>query len=209
MPNPLTIRFAPLWRRLGAKADPEPIANDLVARWSEPWRHYHTAAHLEACLAQLDAHRTLAHEPDLVEIAIWFHDAIYAPRASDNEARSAELAKGVLSVAGVSENFRAKVERLVLATRFHQTDEDPDTALLLDIDLSILGADYETYAAYADAIRREFDWVPAPEFRSKRAAVLSRFLQRPRLFLTAPFSTRLEYYARANLAHEIQRLSGA
>lgn len=209
MRNALPIRFAALWRRVGATTAPESLANDLLARWSEPWRHYHAASHLETCLSLLDANRALAAEPDLVEIALWFHDAVYDPRASDNETRSAVLATSALDVAGVSEIAITKVERLVLATRLHQADEDPDTALLLDIDLSVLGADAETYKAYSAAIRREFAWVSAGEFSRKRTAVLSRFLQRPRLFHTAPFLTRFETSARANLAREIRRLSGA
>lgn len=209
MPVPLPLRFASLWTRLSATTNPVSVATDLITRWSEPHRHYHALDHLETCLAQLDAHRTLADEPNIIELALWFHDAVYDPRASDNEARSARLAADTLRAAGLPESAISKVERLILATRAHEADGDPDTALLLDIDLSILGASPDAYQTYAAAIRREYAWVPEPDYRAKRAAILSRFLQRPRSFLTEPFFTRHEALARANLAREIQTLAHA
>lgn len=199
-------RFAQLWLALGAAGDPDPVARDLLARWSEPQRHYHALAHLEACLAGLDTHRALSTDPAAVEAALWFHDAIYDPRAADNEARSATLAAAVLRAARVAEATVAKIENLVLATRAHESGEDPDTALLLDLDLAILGATPADYQAYAAAIRREYAWVPEADYRRKRAAVLARFLSRPRLYLTAPFFGRHEAAARINLAAEITAL---
>ena len=200
-------RFARHWLALGADGDPDPVTHNLLTRWAEPQRHYHTLAHLEDCLAGLNAHRALAADPAAVGVALWFHDAIYDPRATDNEARSAALAGVVLRSARVAEPTVAKIERLILATRAHEPDADPDTALLLDLDLAILGAPPATYQAYAAAIRREYSWGPGADYRRKRAAVLTRFLQRPRLYLTAPFFARHEAAARANLAAEIAALS--
>jgi predicted metal-dependent HD superfamily phosphohydrolase len=142
-----------------------------------------------------------------LETALWFHDAIYDPHTADNEARSAALAVSVLRTARIAASAIAKVERLILATRAHETDANPDTTLLLDIDLAILGSSPAAYQTYAAAIRREYAWVPESEYRTKRAAILTRFLQRPRLFLTEPFFASHETRARANLAEEIQALS--
>jgi predicted metal-dependent HD superfamily phosphohydrolase len=63
------------------------------------------------------------------------------------------------------------------------------------------------YDAYAEAIRREYDWVPEEAYRTGRAAVLERFLTRPRLYHTAAMTTH-EPAARANLRREIERLRG-
>lgn len=181
------------------------IAHDLLARWAEPHRRYHTLAHLEACLAGLDGHRELAIDPVAVEAALWFHDAIYDPRATDNEARSAALAVMSLQAGGVAKERIAKINRLILATSHRiagDADMDPDTVLLLDLDLAILGAPANDYYAYAAAIRREYIWVPEADFRQKRAAVLAAFLQRPRIYGTARFFSCHEETARANLAAE-------
>lgn len=200
-------RFAQVWLELAAEGDPAPIAADLVARWTEPQRHYHTLTHLDHCIAGLDTHCALAEHPEELEAALWFHDAVYDPRAADNELRSAALAREVLTHAKVAASRVARVEQLILATRAHETDGATDTALLLDLDLAILGAAPDSYASYADAIRREYVWVPEAAYRQKRAAVLQRFLARPALFLTPMLHQHYEAQARQNLAAEITKLT--
>lgn len=200
-------RFAHALVALGADRVPESLAPDLVARWSEPHRHYHTLDHLEACLASLDAHQGLATNPTVVEIALWFHDAIYDPRAPDNEERSAILAADALRSAGVVETHVQSICHLILATRTHADADDPDTALLLDLDLFVLGTPADQYLRYSAAIRREYAWVPEPDYQRKRAMILTRFLERSCIYKNAVFFSRLEASARANLATEIARLN--
>jgi predicted metal-dependent HD superfamily phosphohydrolase len=200
-------RFSRIWRSLAADGDPAPVATALLTRWSEPWRHYHTLEHLDHCLTGLDQCRSLADDPSELEVALWFHDAIYDPHSPDNEIQSAALARETLTRAQVNEPRVERVERLILATRTHVSDGNADTALLLDLDLSVLGAAPTRYADYADAIRREYAWVPEATYRQKRVALLGRFLTRPALFLTPRFYQSHEAPARRNLAEEIARLS--
>lgn len=206
MPSHLD-RFRHVWRELAATGDSVSVEHDLLRRWSEPPRSYHTLAHLDKCLADLDAHRALAGDAAVVEAALWFHDAVYDPHAADNELRSAALAREVLTNASVSADRVDRIEQLVLATRTHETDGSPDTSLLLDLDLSILGSAPDVYADYAVAIRQEYAWVPEADYRRKRAAVLQRFLDRPTLFLTKPFQQLYETQARQNLLTEIKHLA--
>lgn len=200
-------RFRQVWLQLAAVGDPEPIASDLLTRWSERHRHYHNLDHLDHCLSGLNTHRKLADDAPALQIALWFHDAVYDPRAPDNEIRSAALAREVLNRANVSSDRVDHIEKLILATRTHESDGSTDTALLLDLDLAILGSSPDAYLRYAEAIRREYAWVPEAEYREKRAAVLQRFLGRVALFLTPPFHQRYEVEARQNLATEIARLA--
>ena len=100
--SPSPERFIALARRLGARTDPAPVAADLLSRWSEPARTYHSLRHLDDCLAELDAAPTLGADGDMVEGALWFHDAVYDPRAGDNEDRSATLARERLTKIGVT-----------------------------------------------------------------------------------------------------------
>lgn len=199
-------RFPQVWFALASVGDPAPVAADLLARWAEPWRHYHTLAHLAHCIDGLDTHRELAENPAEIEAALWFHDAVYDPRAADNEVRSAALAREVFTRAKVAATHVDRIDQLILATRAHETDGTADTALLLDLDLAVLGASPADYARYAEAIRREYAWVPEPEYRAKRAAVLRRFMARPALFLTPSLHRLFEAPARRNLAAEIERL---
>lgn len=199
-------RFTRLWIELAAVGNPAPVASELLARWSEPRRHYHTIAHLDHCLAGLDRHATLAEDVAVVEAALWFHDAVYDPRANDNELLSAALARNVFTRANVSPHRIDLIEQLILGTRTHESDGSPDNALLLDLDLAVLGSEPDAYARYAGAIRLEYDWVPESTYRQKRAGVLDRFLKRPALYLTKPFHRLYESRARQNIADEIARL---
>ncbi|MEU7920464.1 HD domain-containing protein [Micromonospora zamorensis] len=182
----------------------------LLARWREPHRHYHTVAHLTAVLDVVDEHADLAGRPDVVRLAAWFHDAVYDPRAAGdaNERDSAALAESVLAGLGVPAPTAAEVRRLVLLTAGHTVAPgDPDGALLCDADLAVLAAPPADYDRYAAAIRREYAHVPEPAFRAGRAAVLTGLLALPALFRLPPLATRWEEPARDNVRRELAALS--
>lgn len=186
---------------------PSPVLHDLRARYAEPQRHYHTLAHIEHLLALLDEYRAQVRDRRLVALAIWFHDAIYEPKRTNNEARSAELARGVLRSLHEPAATIESVERMVLATAGHRwTDGQADTALFLDLDLSILGAEPATYDRYTEQVRAEYAFVPGWLFRFKRGHLLRQWLARPALYFTEALRARFESAARANLARELQAL---
>jgi predicted metal-dependent HD superfamily phosphohydrolase len=202
-------RFALLCRRLGAKGDAAPVATDLLRRWAEPGRAYHGHAHLRHCLARLDDTPGDGVDHDLVEAALWFHDAIYDPRATDNEARSAELARGALTGLGVPDKIAGRVAELVLLTRHGEAPDSAEGQLLCDVDLSILGESAEEFDRYDQAIRREYAWVPEPIYRRERSAVLRGLLAREPLYATPRFRERYELAARDNLRRALARLGDA
>jgi predicted metal-dependent HD superfamily phosphohydrolase len=198
-----------LWGELGAQEINRGVFNQLVSAYSEPQRHYHTLQHLRECLAHLDAAATLARRPAEVELALWFHDAVYDPQRPDNEERSADWAARSVRAAGCGEDVAQRVAALVLATKSHQAppDADADTQLLLDIDLAILGASPARFAEYGRQVRAEYAHVADDAFRERRKRVLSSFLARPRIYATAAYHDALEQRARANLRAEIDALS--
>jgi predicted metal-dependent HD superfamily phosphohydrolase len=154
-------------------------------------------------IGQARAFQAELANPAAVILAVWYHDAIYRPRRSDNEAESAALARRDLGALGAIGDLIEVVIRLIQATQRHQPPTGlPDAALFLDSDLAILGNPPPVYAAYRAAIRREYRWVPAPIYRRKRAEVLTAFLERERIYLTQRYRA-LEEPARANLAAEI------
>ncbi|MEU8299350.1 metal-dependent phosphohydrolase [Micromonospora sp. NPDC048909] len=183
----------------------------LLRRWREPHRHYHTVDHLTAVLDVVDAYAGLAGRPDLVRLAAWCHDAIYDPRASGdaNERDSAELADRLLVGLGLPAGAVTEVHRLVLLTAGHAVaTDDGDGALLCDADLAVLATSPPVYDRYAAAIRREYAHVPDPDFRVGRARVLSGLLALPALFRLPPLAGRWERPARANLHRELTALTG-
>jgi len=188
--------------------DCDAVFHDLVARYGEAHRAYHTFAHVESLLALLDGERV--PEREAVELAVWFHDAVYDPARSDNEERSAALAAGALTGLAVPEALVERVRSLILVTKHHDAGADDAAAVLVDADLSVLGADQAAYDAYARAIRVEYAWVPEAAYRAGRARVLASFLARDGIYVTAAFRERFEARARVNLARERQKLeSGA
>jgi predicted metal-dependent HD superfamily phosphohydrolase len=172
----------------------------LVALYSEGHRHYHNLQHLSECLGEFDRIKDAAHDPSALEFAIWFHDAIYKPRASDNEERSADLAKESLRERG---ELSDAVATLILATKTHIATSHPDALLLIDIDLAILAQPRARFDEYEQQIRQEYAWVPKIIFKPKRAAILRGFLDRPRLYQTEFFFERYEQPARANIERSL------
>lgn len=205
---------------------PEQAGADLVRRYEEPHRRYHTTAHLAEVLDQVDALAAEADDAEAVRLAAWFHDAIYDPSADDNEERSAALAERVLTEIGRSPGTVAEVARLVRLTATHDPAHGPadadrnradrngtarnradrNGAVLCDADLAILAAEPARYAAYAAAVREEYAAVPDEAFRRGRAAVLRRLLDLPALFHTAAGRERWEETARHNLRAELMLL---
>jgi predicted metal-dependent HD superfamily phosphohydrolase len=198
-------RWIATWRDLGVAAPPG-IFEEVMARYAEPHRRYHTERHLEECFVELEAVRGEAERPAEVEIALWFHDAIYDPRAKDNEERSAEWTRAVLARAGARADVGERVAGLIMATRHAAEPVGADACVLVDVDLAILGAPPARFDEYERDVRAEYAWVPDLVFRRERRKILERMLARPRLFATARMHELYEERARANLARSVRRL---
>jgi len=201
------IRWNETLRLLGVAPTPAlaALGEDLLARYREPHRHYHTVVHLDDCLAQAQQVRTQFQQAGEVEFALWFHDAIYDTRKSDNEQRCADWARQSAVAAGVNAAAADRIHALILSTRHAALPLDPDAALLIDIDLSILGAEAARFDAYETEVRSEYHWVPMFLFNLKRKQLLREFLARPHIYSSSEYQRRLEARARANLARSIAR----
>jgi predicted metal-dependent HD superfamily phosphohydrolase len=197
-----TARLADCLRTLGATGDLD--LSPLAARYAEPHRAYHTAEHIAECLAWLDRARDAAERPAELEAAIYFHDAVYDPRAHDNEARSAELFRDLATSARIPSETVERVAALIESTARHASDHG-DAALLSDIDLSILGAPPLRYARFERDVRREYAMYDDASYRQGRAHVLRSFLEGIQLYRTPRFA-RLEATARENLTGALAAL---
>lgn len=180
------------------------VGDDLLARWSEPHRHYHTVDHLQAVLTLVNDHADQAADAVAVRLAAWFHDAVYDPLRVDNEESSALLAEAVLPELSVPAAVVAEVARLVRLTASHDPmPGDRNAAVLTDADLAILAAPPATYAAYTRAVRREYAHLDDATFAAGRAGVLANLLELPRLFGLPALRDRWEDTARDNLNAEL------
>jgi predicted metal-dependent HD superfamily phosphohydrolase len=199
-------RWRQLWRDAGLSGNADPAGRDLLARYDEPHRHYHTLRHIEHCLDEFETSRSSAADSEVVALAVWYHDAVYDPRRADNEERSADLAVATLSAAGFPSGRVARVADLIQASAHRGVPDAGDAALFVDIDLSILGAAPGFFDEYERQIRAEYGWVDEAVFRTRRASVLEGFLARPVIYCTAHFRDRYEAPARRNLQRSLDRL---
>ncbi|MEV7417757.1 hypothetical protein [Streptomyces sp. NPDC089919] len=208
-----TAQLEARWRATVAAArdtdtpDPAPYAARLLAAWAEPQRRYHTTAHLAAVLDHLDVLGGHATDLPAVQLAAWFHDAVYRPDRSENEERSAALAERALPELGIDDATTAEAARLVRLTVGHDpAPGDRNGEALCDADLAVLAGPPAAYAGYAAAVREEYGFVPEEAFRAGRADVLRHLLALPRLFRTPHGAAHWEAPARANLTTELTLL---
>jgi predicted metal-dependent HD superfamily phosphohydrolase len=188
------------------------LLDRLLARHREKHRRYHTATHVAWVIRHVD--ELAAAEPfehlDEVVAAAFYHDAIYEPASPANERASARLARRDLAALGWPEDAVERIGAMIEATEHgHPGNGVPsgDTAILLDADLAILGADPAGYSAYVAGVRAEYRHVTDDDWRAGRADVLRRFLERPTIYVTTTAQDRWEARARANLAAELAELA--
>ncbi|GLY84662.1 HD domain-containing protein [Actinoallomurus iriomotensis] len=186
---------------------PEALGAELLRRYAEPHRRYHTTEHLAEVLDHVDELAGEAADADTVRLAAWFHDAVYDPMRGDNEERSAVLAERMLADTDLPAATVAEVARLVRLTATHDpAEDDRDGAVLCDADLAVLAAPPDRYAAYAAAVREEYAAVPDEAFRAGRAEILRALLALPALYRTAPARERWDAAARHNVETELMLL---
>ena len=200
-------RWLKLMRALGLGAS-EDTFHSLSAAYSEKHRHYHTGKHVQTCLEHLDRCVSQAQHPEEVELALWFYDAIYNPLSGNNEQKSATWASSFLRDNGASPEVIERVHWLIMVTEHNVETRTMDESLLVDIDLSILGASGKTYDEFEEAVRKEYRIIPMFIYRQKRAEVLKSFLQRPHIYKNEPFRSERERQAQVNLSNAICRLVG-
>ncbi|HKO51563.1 MAG TPA: hypothetical protein VJV79_27830 [Polyangiaceae bacterium] len=204
--NELRARFLRALSEASAQRSGGPLFEELLARYGEAHRRYHTIAHVDACLGFFDWYRGSAEHPERVELALWFHDAVSDPAASDNEQRSALLARARLAELGLPREAIDDIEAHVLATKGHR-GSGPDTKLVIDLDLGILAAPAPTFARFEREIRQEYGHVPQQTFAIGRRALLSGFLARRAIYSVPALREELEAPARQNLEQRILELA--
>jgi len=196
-----TAYWAPLAKRLGL---PDAMLADLITAYGEPHRRYHTLVHI---VEMLDCHaksRHLAGNPDTIDLAIWFHDCIYDGKLEfgENERLSADRLGAVY--AG---DCSAAAQALIRHSAGHAASDDPDVQLFCDLDLYRLGVPFEAFDQHGKDVRAEYAWIEEEVWMTKRNAFFQGLLDRPVIYQTEYWRSRLEKQARDNLSRTIESLS--
>ena len=209
MSTTLHDRWNALCVRVGAfkSAEEADLTFDMLRTlYAHPVRSYHNLDHIQQLLGAFDQSRMLAEEPDLVEFALWLHDCVYFAERPDNEDRSADAASMIAGLLGCKPEFTARVRECIMVTRHSKSPGRGDTALIADIDLTILGASAAEYDEYRRRIRHEFEFATDEQFLQGRTAFVLRMIDKARIFATPFWFVALEEKARDNLSRELDNL---
>ena len=195
-------------------AEVEATGAELLARWAEPHRRYHSTRHLVEMFWALedltDAGELGDANAALGRIAAWLHDAVYDPAAvvGGNESASAELAELLLARVRLDAAALTTVVELVRMTADHAVRRDSALHRALhDADLWILASPEQRFDEYCEQVREEYATVPEERFRAARAQILNNLVGDRGIYLTAYGRQRWDGPARANLDRELARLS--
>lgn len=188
-------------------AEPVKVFRALEVHYEGRRRKYHTARHINECLAELGRSRHPEAANPLIEYALWFHDAFYNTFSSKNELRSADWAAHVLEQSRAPPESIGLVRSLILVTRHGEKPADPAHQLMRDVDLAILGADPDRFREFELQIRAEYWWVPTALYRKQRCAILQSFIMRQSVYSTHEFRERYERLARNNIAWALDQLN--
>lgn len=195
-----------LWKEMGACGRPNKVFSEIIHRYTEPHRFYHSLGHIRRCLDEFVPARKIAHDPTAVEAALWGHDLVYDTHANDNEEKSAELFSEFLQSASLAQPFIDKVCNFILLTKHRCTPQEFDAQLVLDIDIAGLGKTFDEFMVDGIAIRLEYSWVSEIDFHARRKNILELFLNRPHIYHTDFFRRKYEKNARENLFRAIKEL---
>jgi predicted metal-dependent HD superfamily phosphohydrolase len=206
MKTPEFSSWSSLCTAAGAKSGISRTYEALVSLYDEGARAYHNLQHIAQCLEEFNALKSLAANPSAVALALWYHDAVYDPRAGDNETESAKVAMTDLATMGIEGALPEKVRELIMMTKHERIPSETDACVVVDVDLSILGQPAEVFDAYDRGIRAEYSWVSDDQFWPKRGDFLKSLLSRERIYHTSACRKRLERVARDNLERAVRRI---
>ena len=191
------------WQELGVASIDDNLLGKLLTCYSEPHRKYHSLEHLKECFAHLKTLRSIAEHPAEIELALWFHDAIYKTTRKDNEERCALWAKESALSNGLPADVADRIYNLIIVTKHTTAPKTQDEKIIVDIDLGILGAPQERFALYEKQVAAEYWWVPWPLYPIMRRNVLKTFLSRKHIYYTNEFHSLYETQARENLTQSL------
>lgn len=218
-PNKIRPRLMRAWDSLlpGHTA----LGEDLLERYEQPHRKYHTSVHLSEMLTALKTlykrHHTAT--PRAVLLAAWFHDAVYEANPGEDEAASADLARTALtplaSTGFLTNREVTAIAHLIELTASHQLADGieeytsgaltrADAAFFLDADLAILAADSPRYTRYVAGVRAEYAHYAPDAFTRGRAAILQGFLNRTTIYASDTAHLLWDAPARLNLRTELE-----
>ncbi len=152
---------------------------EVLDCYRESHRYYHTTEHLLDVIVQLEK---LKEFDDELFLAAVYHDAVYDPKAPDNEEQSAELFLTHAKSSALSEKQKTDIKQFILDTKTHKTSSEK-SQLLINADLNILDQPFAKLMEYERQIFKEYQFVDYKIYKPKRLEVLEQLNKNGRLNL--------------------------
>lgn len=166
-------------------------------------RYYHTLDHLDNLLIQLIEVKDKVREWNTILFTLFYHDIVYNSLKSDNEEKSADLARKRMTKLLIPETIVKNCVAQILATKSHTKSSDNDINYFLDADLSVLGFEWPVYLEYSENVRKEYSIYPDIIYKGGRKKVLNHFIGMENIYKTAAFFSKYEKQAKENLKREL------
>jgi len=145
------------------------FSEKVIEKYNEPQRFYHTTQHLAEVIAYLNE----AVKDDELFLAAVYHDAVYDPKATDNEERSANLFLEHSKDSSLTKEQKSNIRQLILDTKTHKASTDK-SQLLIDADLNILNQPFNKLIEFEHQIFREYQFVDYTLYKEKRVEILEK-----------------------------------
>ncbi len=181
----------------------------IVLAYKSKERFYHNLTHIKHFIEGLQPYLHKTKNSDLLICAAFYHDVVYESLRTDNEEKSANLARVELKELGMERADRIKVMELIRRTANHNRkfhEDSYDVRLFLDADLKIISESLDRYKSYSENVRKEFIRIPDLIFNQKRLAFLQKMSEQKNIYCTPEYRTNFESSARENLQWEIEYL---
>ena len=203
----LKNRWFKFFKRINGQGNSNKIFNEIIKRYSEPHRFYHTLNHINDCLKEFDKVKDLCKNPNEVEFAIWFHDIIYNSGEKNNEEKSADFAYKLAKNIKLLDKFAKDIKQLILATKHNSTPKKNDARFIVDIDLSSFAKPWKILKEDNKKIKKEYSFIKNKKFKIGRSVLLESFSIRSNIFLTDYFKEKYERKARENIKRFLKELT--
>lgn len=153
------------------------LLENLAACWCERQRYWHGPGHLRSLLEAIEAEST-GEEREILQLAALYHDAVYDPRAGDNEEASVEL---LLQHAAEPEGrLVVKAAEIIAASKWSELPSASLGRKFFALDTYQLSDEcpLQERTVYEQAIFREYQFAGLPTYRAKRREFLEGWARR-------------------------------
>lgn len=196
--------YKKLLNHCGDSAAVQQILAYLEKQYNNENRYFYNLTHVTHQLKLLEQYHYLIKNEEVVFFAIWFRHISNDTWRTNNEERSAYVARLKLTEAHVPNAIIQKVVQYISGCKNYTAPLEDDEAVFQDLDLAVFGMDSSVYEIYSDQLRKEWRRLPSFILNRRRKDFLYLLLERDNIYNTEKFQATYELQARRNMKFELE-----